>query len=140
MNIAEITSIVIPEGEVKQIIDSNGITILQKTDNVSLPYNPDKSDAHPVSVINLSAGDTVTIVYYPTKSGGVLYDASNCGGSQYKITANELNSIQTQTFTVSTAGKLIIGGTYQYYNWGMDWPGSTGMNPPYAKYIQVKIN
>ena len=131
--------IVIPEGEVQQITDSAGSVLWQKADNISFPYNANKSDANPVSIINISAGDTVTISYYPTAAGGVVYDASNCGGSDYTIQSYELNAIQTKTFIASKTGKLVIGGTYQYYSWGMDWPGSIGMNAPYCKYIIVRI-
>ena len=140
LNFQEVITISLPEGEVEKITDSQGRILWQKADEVILPYNPDKSDASPVTAISVSAGDVITISYYPTASGGVLYDASNCGGSKYTITASELNSHRSITFTVSKAGKLIIGGTYQYYSWGMDWPGSLGMNPPYSKYIKVQIN
>ena len=77
--------IIIPEGEVQQIVDSTG--------NISFPYNADKSDANPVSIINVKAGDNVIISYYPTKAGGVVYDASNCGGTSYTIQSSELNAI-----------------------------------------------
>ena len=139
-NLQTIATIVIPEGDVQKITDSQGNILWQKADAIILPYNPDKSDADPVTVYTVAAGDIITITYYPTASGGVLYDASNCGGSSYQITASELNSVQTKTITASKAGKLIIGGTYQYYSWGMDWPGSLGMNPPYCKYIKITIN
>jgi hypothetical protein len=85
--------IVIPEGEVQQIVDSTGNILWRKADNISFPYNADKSDANPVSVINVKAGDSVTISYYPTKAGGVVYDASNCGGTSFTIQSNELNAV-----------------------------------------------
>lgn len=139
-DLQNLIQIIIPEGEVQQITDSVGNILWQKADNISFPYDVNKSNAIPVSIINVKAGDNITIVYYPTKAGGVLYDASNCGGSNYTVQSNELNAVQTKTLVISKAGKLVIGGTYQYYSWGMDWPGSLGMNPPYAKYIKIKIN
>lgn len=132
--------ITIPEGEVAKITDANGNIIWQKCDYINIPYNSEKSDALPVQSITVAAGDNIVIYYYLTSSSGVFYDASNYGGS--KVSSNEVNQSthSAVSFTASKAGKLIIGGTYQYYNWGMDWPGSLGMSPPYGKYIKVKIN
>jgi len=135
-----VIQMIIPEGEVSKITDSTGNTLWRKADHISVPYNSEKSDANPVSVININSGDIITISYYPTKAGGIIYDASNCGASNHTVQAEEINTIQTITFTASKSGILVIGGTYQYYNWGMDWPGSIGMNAPYCKYISVKIN
>lgn len=132
--------LVIPEGEVQKIIDSNNNIIWQKCDYINLPYNKEKSNAIPVQVINVSANDKITIYYYLTSSSGIVYDASNCGGSQVSANTLTINNHSIVTFTASKSGKLIIGGTYTYYNWGIDWPGSLGMNPPYAEYIKIKIN
>ncbi len=134
------TQITIPEGEVMKITDANNNIIWQKCDYVNVPYNVEKSDALPVQAITVAAGDIITIYYYLTKTSGVFYDASNCGGSQVSASGTSQNTHSVATFTATKAGKLIIGGTYQYYSWGMDWPGSLGMNPPYGKYIKVKIN
>ena len=76
-----VNQLVIPEGEVQKIIDSNNNIIWQKCDYINLPYNIEKSNAIPVQVINVSANDKITIYYYLTSSSGIVYDASNCGGS-----------------------------------------------------------
>jgi hypothetical protein len=130
----------IPEGEVAKITDSNGNIIWQKCDYIYLPYNAEKSNAIAVAALSVSSGDIITVYHYLTSSSGVVFDASNCGGSQYSSNSNRANIHGATTFTATKAGKLIIGGTYSYYNWGIDWPGSLGMNPPYGEYIKIKIN
>jgi hypothetical protein len=71
----------IPEGEVLKITDSNNNIIWQKCEYVCLPYNSENSDAIPVSAINIAANDKITVYYFLTSNSGVIFDASNCGGS-----------------------------------------------------------
>lgn len=134
------SSISIPEGEVSKITDVNGNVIWQKCDYLYLPYKSETSDAIAVDAIAVSAGDIVTVYYYLTGSSGIIYDASNCGGSSYAASDDKVNVHGASTFTVSKAGKLVVAGQYSRYQWGIDWPGSLGMSPPYGKYIKIKVN
>ena len=93
-----------------------------------------------VQTISVSAGDVITIYYYLTSTSGNFYDTSNCGGSTVSASSFATNTHGAITFTVSKSGILVIAGQYSRYQWGIDWPGSLGMSPPYAKYIKVKIN
>lgn len=136
-------NIIIPEGEVSKITDSSGAILWQKCDYTYLPYNSEKSDAVATQVINVSVGDKVTIYFYPTYvDGGILCDASNCGGSQYYINegVGSLNTHSAITFEASSSGKLLIAGRYRLYEWGIDWAGTLCTDPPYTKYIRIKIN
>ena len=131
-------TIAIPEGEVAKITDLSGNLIWQKCDYVYISSNEDKSI--PVDVIDLSAGDKITVYYYLISTSGVLCDASNCGGSSYSASTLTPNVHGAFTFTASKVGKFIIAGQYSRYQWGIDWPGSLGMSPPYVDYIKIKIN
>lgn len=130
----------IPEGEVTKITDSSGNIIWQKCDYLYLPYKQETSKAIAVQMISVSAGDVITVYHYLTDSSGIICDASNCGGSSYSASADKVNIHGAFTFTASKAGKFIIAGQYSRYQWGIDWPGSLGMSPPYGDYIKVKIN
>jgi hypothetical protein len=133
-------SITIPEGEVSKITDSSGNLIWQKCDYLYLPRNIEESNAVAVDAISLSQGDVVTVYYRLTSTSGILCDASNCGGSSYSCSSLSANTHGAFTFTASKAGKFIIAGQYSRYQWGIDWPGSLGMSPPYVEYIKIKIN
>ena len=131
-------SISIPEGEVAKIRDANGNVVWQKCEYMVTPITDAK--AMPVAAISVSSGDTITIYYYLTTGSGYIYDASNCGGSSFQATSADVNVHRAKTFTVSKAGILIIAGRYSNYQWGIDWPGSVAISPPYGDYIKIKIN
>jgi hypothetical protein len=133
-------TIKIPEGEIQKIEDSNKNLIWQKCDYVYTPYDMEKSDAIAVQTLSLSAGDKVTIYYYLTSNSGTLYDLSNCGGGVNSASSFPVNTHGAVTFTVSKKGTMVIAGQYSRYQWGIDWPGSLGMSPPYAQYIKIKVN
>lgn len=143
LEIQLVNAISIQDGEVANIKDSSGAILWQKCDYTYLPYNVSKSDAIATKVINVSAGDKITIYFYPTYiEGGILCDATNCGGSQYYINegVGTLNTHSAITFEASSSGELVIAGRYRLYTWGIDWPDSVCTDPPYTKYIRIKIN
>ena len=133
--------IVIKEGEVASIKDANGNILWQKCEYTVIPLND--NNALPVAVINVSKGDVITIYYYLTNAGGYMYDGSNCGCGSFNassLSSSELNVHGVKTLTATSSGKLIIAGRYSNYQWGIDWPGSLAISPPYGDYIRVKIN
>lgn len=130
--------IVMPEGEVAKITDSSGSIIWQKCEHLILPQSDDKKI--PVEAIKVSSGDIITIYYYLTTASGTVYDGSNCGCNSFTPSASDINIHGAKTITATKAGTLIIAGKYSNYQWGIDWPGSFAISPPYGDYIRIKIN
>lgn len=125
--------------EIQNIKDSEGNILWQKCDYLYLPLNEDKyGKSIAVQLINLSAGDTVTVYWYPTSTSGYVCDFSNCGGST--VAPGTVNQHHAFTFTVTKAGKFIVAGQYSRYQWGIDWPGSIAGSPFNGDYIKIKIN
>jgi hypothetical protein len=125
--------------EVQNIKDSAGNIIWQKCDYLYLPLNENKyGKSIAVQLLEIKAGDKITIYWYNTDTSGYVCDFSNCGGSS--VSPGIINQHHAYTYTATKTGKFIVAGQYSRYQWGIDWPGSIAGAPFNGDYIKIKIN
>lgn len=101
----------------------------------------------PVTQIFVSAGDTVTIVYYLTKRQGYIYDGRKAGlnyygsvsSSKYPMSTDDVGKECTLTLTAPQDGYIMISGYYSHTNRIGQLSTSAG-DICYGYYIKVKIN
>lgn len=144
-----IESLSIPEGNVTKI--TSGKTIIwtkpDEWDYVILPYYGTSPGELPCKVIDVTAGQVVTIVYYLTKRAGYIYDGRSCGlkyygsvsGSAYPMPSDHVGSENSVTITIPSAGKLYIS----CYNKSTGYDGKlapTTGDRCVGYYIKIKID
>jgi hypothetical protein len=143
-----VKSIKIPEGVVTKIQIANTV-FWKPADVINAPITA--KGEMPVMKIDVKAGDVVVITYFITKQQGYIYDGRKCGlnyygsveGTEYPISANDLNKECTITLKIPTTGFLTIGANSTLVGNGTESIGVLSKysgDIPVGKYIKVKIN